>query len=77
MAKRGGIADLRRQLAAREKGPGKSQARQKGLAEKIEDLGRRIAVLTGEVPKRGLRGALSVTSGRWPTCRGPTEGSAF
>ena len=70
MARRGSIAYLRRQLAARERELRKLQARQEGLAKKIEAVDRRIAVLTGEAPKRGLKKVAAEKAGRPPKRRG-------
>ena len=70
MAKRGSIADLRGQLAAREKELGKLQAQRKGIAKEIEAVDRRIAALTGEAPKRGVKKVAAEKTERVPKRRG-------
>ena len=70
MAKRGSIADLHRQLAAREKEVHKLAVQRKGLAKKIEDVDRRIVALTGEAPKKGLKKVAAEKAERAPKRRG-------
>lgn len=52
MVKRGSIADLRRELAARQAELRKLEAQRRGLVKKLDAIDRQMATLTGGAPKQ-------------------------
>ena len=69
MAKSGSIAELRRELAARQAELRKLEAQRKGLAKKLDAVDRQMAALTGGAPKKAKRVAAKRTQ-RAPRRRG-------
>ena len=70
MAKSGSIAELRRELAARQAELRKLEAQRKGLAKKLDAVDRQMAALTGGAPKKKAERVAAKRTQRIPRRRG-------
>lgn len=70
MVKRGSIAELRRELAARQAELRKWEAQRKGLAKKLDAIDRQIAALTGGMRKKRAKRVAAKTTRRVVRRRG-------